>query len=94
MTWRDCPDGHDRDLDDPGVAVIEPQPRDLGGFTVQRVLPARGRRMVGPFVFLDDAAVVPYVNRSGTDFFSSRIDLGCYYNHVLYQWDFSTICVK
>jgi peptide/nickel transport system substrate-binding protein len=41
-----------------------------------------------------DAAVAPYVNRSGTDFFSSRMNLGCYYNHVLYQWDFSTICTK
>jgi redox-sensitive bicupin YhaK (pirin superfamily) len=27
--------------------------RDLGGFTVGRVLPAIGRRMVGPFAFLD-----------------------------------------
>ncbi len=27
--------------------------RDLGGFTVGRVLPAVGRRMVGPFAFLD-----------------------------------------
>jgi redox-sensitive bicupin YhaK (pirin superfamily) len=27
--------------------------RDLGGFTVGRVLPAIGRRMVGPFTFLD-----------------------------------------
>jgi redox-sensitive bicupin YhaK (pirin superfamily) len=29
------------------------RPRDLGGFTVGRVLPAVGRRMVGPFAFLD-----------------------------------------
>jgi len=33
--------------------VIEPRPRDLGGFTVRRVLPARERRMVGPFIFFD-----------------------------------------
>jgi redox-sensitive bicupin YhaK (pirin superfamily) len=57
MTWRDCPDGAARDLDDDRVTLVEPQARDLGGFTVQRILPARGRRMVGPFVFLDDAAV-------------------------------------
>jgi len=33
--------------------VIEPRPRDLGGFSVRRVLPARERRMVGPFIFFD-----------------------------------------
>jgi redox-sensitive bicupin YhaK (pirin superfamily) len=33
--------------------VIEGRPRDLGGFSVQRVLPARERRAVGPFVFFD-----------------------------------------
>ena len=34
-------------------AEIAARPRDLGGFTVGRVLPAIGRRMVGPFAFLD-----------------------------------------
>ena len=34
-------------------AVIEPRPRDLGGFEVRRVLPAAGRQMVGPFIFFD-----------------------------------------
>jgi len=34
--------------------VVVPLTRDLGdGFTVARVLPAAGRRMVGPFIFLD-----------------------------------------
>ncbi|CAN5863587.1 hypothetical protein BH11MYX2_BH11MYX2_03970 [soil metagenome] len=33
--------------------VIEPRPRDLGGFSVARVLPSPRRRMVGPFTFLD-----------------------------------------
>ncbi len=37
-----------------GVAVvIDPRPRDLGGFFVRRVLPAAGNRMIGPFIFLD-----------------------------------------
>ena len=40
------------------------------------------------------AGVVPYVNRSGTDFFSKKQNLGCYEFHVLYQWDFSTSCQK
>ena len=33
--------------------IIEPKEKDLGEFTVRRVLPARERRMVGPFVFFD-----------------------------------------
>jgi len=35
------------------LLVIDPRPRDLGGFTVRRLLPAAGNRMVGPFIFLD-----------------------------------------
>ena len=34
--------------------IIEPRARDLGGFTVGRILPFAKRRMVGPFVFLDE----------------------------------------
>ena len=36
----------------------------------------------------------PYVNRNFTDFFDSKVDTGCYINHVLYQFDFSRICMK
>ena len=32
--------------------IIEPRERDLGGFSVRRVLPFATRRNVGPFVFL------------------------------------------
>ncbi len=32
---------------------ITPRERDLGEFSVRRVLPARDRRMVGPFIFFD-----------------------------------------
>lgn len=37
----------------PVEVVIPARPRDLGAFTVGRVLPAAQRRMVGPFIFLD-----------------------------------------
>jgi len=40
------------------------------------------------------AAAAPYANRTSTDFFSPQMDLSCYINHVLYQFDFSTICMK
>ncbi len=33
--------------------VVEPRAKDLGEFSVRRVLPALQRRMVGPFVFFD-----------------------------------------
>ena len=43
---------------------------------------------------MQQAAWAPYVNRQFTDFFSTDIDTGCYVNHVLYQFDFSRICMK
>ncbi|WP_298447101.1 pirin family protein [uncultured Marinobacter sp.] len=33
--------------------LIEPRDRDLGGFSVRRVLPTMQRRMVGPWIFFD-----------------------------------------
>jgi len=41
--------------------LIAPRPRDLGGFSVRRVLPVAARRMVGPFIFYDHMgpAVMP-----------------------------------
>lgn len=37
----------------PVELVIEPRERDLGGFSVRRLLPFAKRRNVGPFVFFD-----------------------------------------
>jgi redox-sensitive bicupin YhaK (pirin superfamily) len=42
-----------RQEDSSQVSVIEPQLKDLGGFSVRRVLPAKQHRMVGPFIFFD-----------------------------------------
>jgi hypothetical protein len=33
--------------------IIEPKQKDLGGFSVRRILPSPKRRMVGPFIFFD-----------------------------------------
>jgi redox-sensitive bicupin YhaK (pirin superfamily) len=38
----------------PVALTIRPRERDLGGFTVRRVLPASARQMVGPFIFFDE----------------------------------------
>jgi hypothetical protein len=52
----------------PGVElVIEPRTRDLGGFTVGRVLPFARRRMVGPFIFFDVMGPAEFAPGKGID---------------------------
>jgi peptide/nickel transport system substrate-binding protein len=36
----------------------------------------------------------PFLNQEETDFFSPRVDLGCYVNNVLYEFDYASICVS
>ena len=43
---------------------------------------------------MEQAPWVPFMNRQFTDFFNADMDLSCYVNHVLYQFDFSSICKK
>ena len=47
--------------------VLRPRPRDLGDFTVRRVLPAAERRMVGPFIFFDHMGPVEFPPGKGVD---------------------------
>jgi redox-sensitive bicupin YhaK (pirin superfamily) len=48
--------------------IIVPRVRDLGdGFQVRRALPAVERRMVGPFVFLDQMGPTSFAPGSGLD---------------------------
>ena len=42
-------------LDDLVIHTIAPTTHDLGDFKVHRSLPSRGRTMVGPFIFFDQA---------------------------------------
>ncbi len=56
MSWSDA---HDPSCDPcestPVIeTIIEPRKRDLGGFSVGRVLPSVRKRMVGPFIFFDE----------------------------------------
>ncbi len=46
---------------------IEPRARDLGGFTVRRALPYVKRRMVGPFIFLDEMGPATFGPGQGID---------------------------
>src|SRR5882757_1982283 len=47
--------------------VISACPRDLGGFSVRRVLPWMGHRRVGPFVFFDHLGPATFPPGSGID---------------------------
>jgi hypothetical protein len=47
--------------------TIEPRERDLGGFSVRRVLPSARRRMVGPFIFFDQMGPTVFAAGQGID---------------------------
>lgn len=47
--------------------IIEPRTRDLGGFTVGRVLPYARRRTVGPFIFFDEMGPAQFKPGTGID---------------------------
>ena len=47
--------------------VVPARRRDLGGFEVRRILPVGGRRMVGPFIFLDHMGPVDFPAGQGID---------------------------
>jgi redox-sensitive bicupin YhaK (pirin superfamily) len=58
----ECEAGHDAvDL------VLHARPRDLGGFSVRRVLPSRERRLVGPFIFWDHMGPATFEPGKGVD---------------------------
>lgn len=47
--------------------IIPGRPRDIGGFTVNRVLPVAGRRMVGPFLYFDHMGPEEFSKGAGMD---------------------------
>ena len=51
----------------PGRVAIEPRVRDLGGFSVRRILPAPFHRMVGPFIFFDHMGPADFAPGAGMD---------------------------
>lgn len=54
-------------MPDAFTTIIRPRERDLGGFTVRRVLPYSGGRMVGPFIFFDHLGPVRFPEGKGID---------------------------
>jgi redox-sensitive bicupin YhaK (pirin superfamily) len=49
------------------LLILKPHRRDLGGFTVQRLLPASPTKMVGPFIFFDHFGPVALAPGGGVD---------------------------
>jgi redox-sensitive bicupin YhaK (pirin superfamily) len=49
------------------ATVIDARPRDLGGFTVRRILPSDARRLVGPFIFFDHMGPIEFAPGHGID---------------------------
>ncbi len=49
------------------ATLVEARKRDLGGFTVRRVLPAFPHRTVGPFIFFDHMGPVRFEAGNGVD---------------------------
>jgi len=47
--------------------VIQGRGKDLGGFSVRRVLPVAKRRMVGPFIFFDHMGPAEFAPGKGVD---------------------------
>ena len=46
---------------------IRPAPRDIGGFTVSRLLPSEQQRAIGPFVFFDQMGPAQFEPGAGID---------------------------
>ncbi|HEY6515619.1 MAG TPA: pirin family protein [Steroidobacteraceae bacterium] len=49
------------------ATVIDARARDLGGFTVGRVLPAPARKLIGPFIFFDHMGPAAFPPGRGID---------------------------
>ncbi len=67
MSWRSCPDPSNPQTAGALDTLIIPRSRDIGGFSVRRALPAPGRQMVGPFIFLDQMGPADFVTGDGID---------------------------
>lgn len=49
------------------MLILKPHTRDLGGFTVQRLLPSLPAKMIGPFIFFDHFGPIEFTPGAGAD---------------------------
>ena len=47
--------------------IIEPREKDLGGFSVRRVLPVAGQKLIGPWIFFDHMGPAEFPAGQGID---------------------------
>ena len=68
MSWQPAAAPTSEPRTCPGLAtVIAPRARDLGGFSVRRLLPAPAHRSIGPFVFWDQMGPATFGPDQGMD---------------------------
>jgi redox-sensitive bicupin YhaK (pirin superfamily) len=67
LTGPDCFSSEENPSCSGITSVLEPVEKDLGSFVVRRLLPAVGRKMVGPFVFFDHLGPVTFPPGEGID---------------------------
>ncbi|MDJ0931327.1 pirin family protein [Breoghania sp.] len=61
------PQPGDRPSCDTVETIVVPRSSDIGGFEVRRSLPSAKRRIVGPFVFLDQMGPAEFISGQGLD---------------------------
>jgi redox-sensitive bicupin YhaK (pirin superfamily) len=54
-------------MSDAETIILKPRTRDLGGFSVRRVLPGHPIQMVGPFIFFDHIGPATFAAGTGVD---------------------------
>jgi redox-sensitive bicupin YhaK (pirin superfamily) len=54
-------------IENNSLILLKPNTRDLGGFSVRRILPGMPHRMVGPFVFFDHMGPADFAPGTGID---------------------------
>lgn len=68
MSWQPAEEADCKTCGSAAVdLVINPRERDLGGFSVRRILPVAERRKVGPFVFFDAMGPADFPPGEGID---------------------------
>ncbi len=67
MSWHPCNEPDCIERSDEVELLIRPHEKDLGGFTVRRALPAKARRMVGPYIFFDHMGPARFPLGEGVD---------------------------
>lgn len=69
MSWMPCskPEAGIHECPPAIEMEIVPRSHDIGGFEVQRALPFKNKRMVGPFIFWDQMGPGEFVTGNGID---------------------------